>query len=72
VYLAAFAGGLFSGLPGGVGVFDSVLLLGLAGFLSPATALGAILLFRVLYYLVPAVAAALFYSGHEVWIRVRK
>lgn len=71
VYLAAFAGGLFSGLPGGVGVFDSLLLLGLAGFLSPATALGAILLFRVLYYLVPAVAAALFYAGHEVWIRVK-
>jgi len=71
VYLAAFAGGLFSGLPGGVGVFDSLLLLGLAGFLSPATALGAILLFRVLYFLVPAMVAALCYAGHEVWIRVK-
>jgi uncharacterized membrane protein YbhN (UPF0104 family) len=70
VYLAAFAGGLFSGLPGGVGVFDSLLLLGLSGFVDPATALGAILLFRVLYFLLPACAAALCYAAHEVWCRV--
>ena len=68
VYLAAFGGGLLSGLPGGVGVFDSVLLLGLAGYMPPVTALGAILLFRVLYFLGPACAAALCYAGHEVWI----
>lgn len=65
IYLAAFAGGLFSGLPGGVGVFDSLLLLGLAGYLDPATALGAILLFRVMYFLAPACVAALCYAGHE-------
>jgi uncharacterized membrane protein YbhN (UPF0104 family) len=71
IYLAAFAGGLFSGLPGGVGVFDSLLLLGLADFLDPATALGAILLFRVMYFLAPACLAALCYAGHEVRIRLR-
>jgi uncharacterized membrane protein YbhN (UPF0104 family) len=71
VYVAAFAGGLFSGLPGGVGVFDSVLLLGLADYLPPATALGAILLFRVVYFLAPACAAALCYAGHEVWLNMR-
>ena len=68
IYLAAFAGGIFSGLPGGVGVFDSVLLLGLTGYMDAAPALGAILLFRVLYFLSPACVAALFYAGHEVWI----
>ena len=71
VYLVAFAGGLFSGLPGGVGVFDSVLLLGLADYLPPATALGAILLFRVLYYLGPACAAALCYAGYEILTTTR-
>jgi uncharacterized membrane protein YbhN (UPF0104 family) len=71
VYLAAFAVGLFSGLPGGVGVFDSVLLLGLAGYMPPATALGAILLFRVVYFLIPACMAALSYAGHELWINTR-
>lgn len=72
IYLAAFAGGVFSGLPGGVGVFDSVLLLGLADYLPPATVLGAILLFRVLYFLGPACGAAICYAGHEVWINTRK
>jgi len=71
VYLAAFAGGVVSGLPGGVGVFDSVLLLGLSQFLDPATALGAILLFRVLYFLGPACGAALCYAGHELWLTAR-
>ncbi|HEY1856865.1 hypothetical protein [Acidocella sp.] len=72
IYLAAFTGGLFSGLPGGVGVFDSVLLLGLTFYLPPATVLGAILLFRLLYFLAPAAVAALCYAGHEVWISFNK
>jgi uncharacterized membrane protein YbhN (UPF0104 family) len=71
IYLAAFTGGLFSGLPGGLGVFDSVLLLGLTDYLPAATVLGAILLFRLLYFLGPAAAAALCYAGHEVWINFR-
>jgi uncharacterized membrane protein YbhN (UPF0104 family) len=71
VYLAAFAGGIFSGLPGGIGVFDSVLLLGLSIYMPPATALGAILLFRVLYFIGPACLAALVYAGHELWLTTR-
>lgn len=67
LYLAAFASGVFSGLPGGVGVFDSVLLLGLSTYLPPAAALGAILLFRVMYFLAPACLAGLCYAGHELW-----
>jgi uncharacterized membrane protein YbhN (UPF0104 family) len=70
IYLAAFAVGLVSALPGGVGVFDSLLLLGLAGTTDTARALAAILLFRLLYYLAPALAAALAFLGHEVWVRV--
>jgi uncharacterized membrane protein YbhN (UPF0104 family) len=68
IYLTAFAVGLFSGLPGGIGVFDSVLLLGLTFYLPASTVLGAILLFRLLYFLGPAAVAALCYGGHEVWV----
>lgn len=71
VYLAAFTSGLFSGLPGGVGVFDSVLLLGLSAYLPPATALGAILLFRVMYFLAPACLAGICYAGHELWVHMQ-
>jgi uncharacterized membrane protein YbhN (UPF0104 family) len=72
IYLAAFAGGLVSALPGGVGVFDSVLLLGLAGFMDAAQALGAILLFRLLYYVLPALFAGLAFSGHEIWLSLNE
>jgi uncharacterized membrane protein YbhN (UPF0104 family) len=71
IYLAAFAGGIVSGLPGGVGVFDTVILLGLAGYMNPADALGAILLFRVLYYLLPAALAGLCFAAHEIWITAK-
>jgi uncharacterized membrane protein YbhN (UPF0104 family) len=72
IYLAAFAGGVLSGLPGGVGVFDSVLLLGLSNYLPADAALGAILLFRALYFLAPAAAAAMSYAAHEVFLTSRR
>jgi len=71
IYLAAFAGGLFSSLPAGVGVFDTLLLLGLSGYLGPADAIGAILLFRVLYYLIPAGVAGLCFAGHEIFLTTK-
>ncbi len=71
IYLAAFAGGLFSGLPAGVGVFDTLLLLGLSPYLPAASAIGAILLFRVLYYLVPASAAGLCFAAHEILLTTK-
>jgi uncharacterized membrane protein YbhN (UPF0104 family) len=51
-----------------VGVFDTLLLLGLAGYMDPADAIGTILLFRVLYYLAPAGLAGVAFVLHEVWV----
>jgi uncharacterized membrane protein YbhN (UPF0104 family) len=65
VYLAAFAGGLLSGLPAGVGVFDALLLLGLAGQVDTANGLAALLLFRGLYFLIPALLAAVAFAALE-------
>lgn len=57
VFLAAFTiasvWGMFSFIPGGLGVFDGAILLTLAGVASPARLLSAVLLFRVGFYLVP-------------------
>ncbi|MDE1906666.1 MAG: UPF0104 family protein [Rhodospirillales bacterium] len=72
IYVGAFAAGVLSGLPGGVGVFDSVLLLGFSAYLPAAEALGAILLFRVMYFLAPACLAGLCYAGHELWVYASK
>lgn len=72
LYVGAFVAGALSGLPGGVGVFDSVLLLGFADYISADSALGAILLFRILFFLVPATLAGLTYAGHELLIYTKK
>ncbi len=71
IYLAGFAGGMFSGLPGGVGVLDTVLLLGFSAYMPAADAIGAILLYRVLYYLVPAAIGALVFGSHEIWLTAK-
>ncbi len=71
IYLAGFAGGMFSGLPGGVGVLDTVLLLGLAGYMPASQAIGAILLYRVLYYLLPAAIGALIFASHEIFLSAK-
>lgn len=72
LYVGAFVAGALSGLPGGVGVFDSILLLGLSNYISADSALGAILLFRILFFLVPACLAGLTYTGHELLIYIKK
>jgi uncharacterized membrane protein YbhN (UPF0104 family) len=71
IYLAGFAGGMFSGLPGGVGVLDTVLLLGLSAYMPAADAIGAILLYRVLYYLIPAAIGALSFASHEIFLSAK-
>ena len=61
--LALMAGGV-SHVPGGIGVFESVMLLGLPE-VPPAALLGAILLFRCIYYLAPLSLAAVLLAIHE-------
>jgi uncharacterized membrane protein YbhN (UPF0104 family) len=71
IYLAGFAGGMFSGLPGGVGVLDTVLLLGLSAYMPAPAAIGAILIYRILYYLLPAAIGAVIFASHEIFITAR-
>lgn len=60
-FLAAFAlaalAGLLSFVPSGLGVFDGVMLIALRHLAAPERVLGAVVLFRLAYYLVPALIA---------------
>ena len=49
VYVASYTAGLAANLPGGIGVFDTAMLLGLSPWLDPPQILGAIVVFRLLY-----------------------
>lgn len=56
-YLLAQAAGIASTVPGGVGVFESLMLLLLAPFLPASSAFGALLANRGVYYLLPLAVA---------------
>ncbi|HEY0767098.1 MAG TPA: bifunctional lysylphosphatidylglycerol flippase/synthetase MprF [Steroidobacteraceae bacterium] len=65
VYAAAVIAGIVSHVPGGVGVFEAVMLLALPGV--PAEALlGSLLAYRGVYYLVPLVFGALLFGCKEL------
>ncbi len=74
VFLTAVMAGLLSHVPGGLGVFESVLVVGLSPEVPGAAVLGALVAFRVIYYLVPlGIAGCLFatYEGlaRREWLR---
>jgi phosphatidylglycerol lysyltransferase len=71
VYLLAQLTGLISQVPGGLGVFETVIILMLSGRLPANQILGALLGYRVLYYWMPLGAAALLLGLQEI-LRKRK
>ena len=65
IYLLAQIAALISNIPGGVGVFESIILLSTPGI--PADALlGSMLIYRCIYYLLPLSLAALLLGGIEL------
>lgn len=69
VYLAAYSAGLLANVPGGLGVFDTGMLLGLARWLHAPAVLGGLLIFRLYYYVIPLFLAGGMFAGHEVLVR---
>ncbi|HEX8784501.1 MAG TPA: bifunctional lysylphosphatidylglycerol flippase/synthetase MprF, partial [Steroidobacteraceae bacterium] len=74
VYAAAVIAGIISHVPGGVGVFEAVILLTLPGV--PADALlGSLLAYRAVYYLVPFLFGTLLFGSKQVsaqWARLAR
>jgi phosphatidylglycerol lysyltransferase len=65
LYLIAIVAGSLSTVPGGVGVFESVLLLLLPG-IAPDRLLGSLLAYRAIYYLGPFALALFLLALHEL------
>ncbi len=65
VFAAALVAGVISHVPGGIGVFESVMLLGLPE-VPAASLLSAILMFRCIYYLVPLSLAAIVLAAYDL------
>ncbi|APH60517.1 putative bifunctional lysylphosphatidylglycerol flippase/synthetase [Granulibacter bethesdensis] len=72
VYLSSYTAGLAANLPGGLGVFDSAILIGLSGWLPPPQIVSAILVFRLYYYIIPLFVSGALFAGNEILLRGRK
>jgi uncharacterized membrane protein YbhN (UPF0104 family) len=69
VYVASYTAGLAANLPGGIGVFDTAMLLGLDPYLSAPHIVGAIVVFRLYYYIIPLFLAGFLFTGNEIVLR---
>ncbi len=69
VYVASYTAGLAANLPGGLGVFDTAMLLGLTPYLEAPQILGAIVVFRLYYYIIPLFLAGFMFAGNELLLR---
>lgn len=65
VFVVATVAGLVSNVPGGLGVFEVVLLTGLGGGVAPAELVTALVAYRIVYYLVPLTLAGVLLGGLE-------
>ena len=66
VFLLAQLAGLISQVPGGLGVFETVIVLMLSTRLPANQIIGALLAYRVLYYWLPLIIAALLLGLQEI------
>jgi len=65
VYVLAFVAGTISHVPGGLGVFDAVILVGLSARLPADEILAGLLAFRIIYQLIPVVGAGVLFAALE-------
>lgn len=69
IYVASYTAGLAANLPGGIGVFDTAILFGLERYLPAPDILGAIVVFRLYYYVIPLFLAGSLFAGNEILLR---
>lgn len=66
VFVSANLIGVLAHVPGGLGIFESIVTLTLSPFMLPGHILGALILFRVVYYLVPFLISLSLFVGMEL------
>ena len=71
LYMVAIVAGSLSTVPGGLGVFESVLLL-LLPRMPAHQLLGVLVAYRLIYYVLPFVIALLILAAHELWQQRRR
>jgi phosphatidylglycerol lysyltransferase len=71
LFVIAQTAGVFSQVPGGIGVFESIFLLALPDDINKASIFGALLAYRIVYYVLPLLGAGGLFFVYERWLRAR-
>lgn len=69
IYVASYSAGLAANVPGGIGVFDSAVLFGLAPYLPAPRIVAALVIFRLYYYVIPLFLAGSLFAANEAALR---
>lgn len=66
IYVIAYVTGIISQVPGGLGVFEAVVILLLPPEVTAETVVAAIIVYRLFYYVLPLIVGASMMAGSEV------
>lgn len=72
IYAAAIGLGVLSHVPAGLGVFETVILAGLGNSIAPDQLLGSLVLYRLIYYVLPLLLAVLAAAASEFRLFTKK
>lgn len=69
IFLLAIVAGLISQVPGGVGIFETVMVVLLSPLTPASSVFASLVVFRLVYYLFPLCVATVLLSGYELYQR---
>ncbi|MBD5388863.1 UPF0104 family protein [bacterium] len=71
LFVIAQTTGVFSQVPGGMGVFETVFLAAFPDSVNKASVFGALLAYRIIYYVLPLIGVGGLFFFYENWLRTR-
>jgi uncharacterized membrane protein YbhN (UPF0104 family) len=69
IFVVAQTAGIFAQVPGGIGVFETVVMLAMPDGINRADLFGSLLAFRLVYYLLPLLGVGTAFVLYERWIK---
>lgn len=72
VFIIAKVLGVFSQVPGGLGVFEGLFMYIIPGEHNQAMLFGALIAYRIIYYLLPLVISAIMLVSYEMFVKISK
>ena len=72
IFLCAYLSGFVSQVPGGLGVFETIILLSFEKVMPAPQIMGALIAYRAIYYILPLIIATVLLVVHEVREKMKR